>query len=154
MAHVAVRRFGNTKNIRMRRWLQSKMSDEQTRHVCKNGTVHHYFKGRLHREDGPAVEKIKGGEEWWFNGKLHREGGPAVTSNNGYKAWHIDGQLHREDGPAVEYAGSEKWFKNGKLHREDGPAIEDADGNKEWWINGKKISETEWFRKVVKSWKK
>jgi hypothetical protein len=29
--------------------------------------------------------------EWWFNGKLHREDGPAVEYTDGYKLWFING---------------------------------------------------------------
>jgi len=31
--------------------------------------------GKLHREDGPAVELDNGDKSWWVNGKLHREDG-------------------------------------------------------------------------------
>ena len=43
-----------------------------------------------------------GTKEWWLNGKLHREDGPAVERANGNKAWFLNDKLHREDGPAVE----------------------------------------------------
>ena len=54
-------------------------------------------------------------KEWFLNGKLHREDGPAVELATGYKEWWINGKRHREDGPAVEYAnGNKRWFLNGK----------------------------------------
>ena len=28
------------------------------------------LKGRLHREDGPAIERANGQNEWWVNGEL------------------------------------------------------------------------------------
>lgn len=31
----------------------------------------------LHRDDGPAVERLDGSREWWFLGRRHREDGPA-----------------------------------------------------------------------------
>ena len=71
--------------------------------------------GRLHREDGPAVERANGYRAWYINGRLHREGGPAVEYTNRDKYWYINGQFHREDGPAVEYAnGVGVWYIDGK----------------------------------------
>ena len=54
-----------------------------------------------------------GYEEWWLNGKLHREDGPAIESAGGSKFWYLNGERHREDGPAVEYSnGSKFWWLN------------------------------------------
>ena len=89
--------------------------------VWPNGSKKWYLNGDLHREDGPAVERVSGTKEWWLNGKCHRE-----------------------DGPAAEWAsGDKEWYLNGVLHREDGPAIEYADGDKEWYLNGKQLTEKE-----------
>ncbi|MDP2696412.1 MAG: hypothetical protein Q8O87_04180 [bacterium] len=53
--------------------------------------------------------------EWWLNGKLHREDGPAVEWYYGTKEWYINGKRHREDGPAKEWPdGSKSWFLNGE----------------------------------------
>jgi hypothetical protein len=53
------------------------------------------------------------------NGKLHRENGPAVEFTNGDKSWYINGKWHREDGPAVEHADGYKWwFLNGIQYTE------------------------------------
>ena len=50
---------------------------------------------------------------WYLNGKLHREDGPAVELANGTKYWYINDQFHREDGPAVEFAnGTKEWYLN------------------------------------------
>ena len=77
-------------------------------------------------------------------GKLHREDGLAIEYANGDKHWYLNGKRHREDGPAIEYANGDKlWYINDKLHREDGPAIEWTSGYKEWHINGKRYSEQE-----------
>jgi len=85
-----------------------------------------------------------GTKRWYLNGKLHREDGPAVESANGDKSWYLNGKCHREDGPAVECAdGTKYWYRNGKLHREGGPAIECANGDKWWYINGKELTEAE-----------
>ena len=66
-------------------------------------------------------------------GKLHRDDGPAIEYADGTKRWYKDGKLHRDDGPAAEYAnGTKFWYKDGKLHRDDGPAVEYANGTKFW----------------------
>ena len=55
----------------------------------------------------------------WCNtkGKLHREDGPALEFTDGSKTWYINGRLHRVDGPAVEYAdGFKCWFINGRQY--------------------------------------
>ena len=94
--------------------------------------------GKFHREDGPALIKNNGAEEWWRHGCLHREDGPAVTTDVMCR-WYREGKLHREDGPAIELAdGTKEWYREGKLHREDGPAIEDADGTRRWYLDGKR----------------
>ena len=83
-----------------------------------------------------------GNKAWYLNGKLHREDGPAIEHADGYKVWYLNGKYHREDGPAIEWAdGSKFWYLNGKRHREDGPAIEYADGYKAWYLNGKEVTE-------------
>jgi hypothetical protein len=46
-----------------------------------------YLNGKLHREDGPAIEYKNGDKSWWLNGNLHREGGPAIIRANGNKLW-------------------------------------------------------------------
>jgi hypothetical protein len=92
-----------------------------------------------------------GTKSWWLNGKLHREDGPAIDRSNGTKSWWLNGKLHREDGPAVEYAsGSKCWYLNGELHREDGPAVEYASGYKAWYLNGKRVTEEEHKRMISK----
>lgn len=100
--------------------------------------------GKLHREDGPAVEGANKSinlewKEWWIDGKRHRVDGPAVEYSDdkssvysdgktaeysmGRKEWWLNGECHREGYPAVIYTnGSEKWLRHGKLHRDDGPA--------------------------------
>jgi hypothetical protein len=56
-----------------------------------------------------------GDKHWYLNGKLHREDGPAVERSNGFKYWYLNGKPHREDGPAREWAdGSKAWYLNGK----------------------------------------
>jgi hypothetical protein len=68
------------------------------------------FNGKLHREDGPAVEWVNGDKSWYINGKWA----------NGDKEWFINGKLHREDGPAVELAnGNKYWYINDKRMTEE-----------------------------------
>ena len=56
-----------------------------------------------------------GTKYWYLNGKLHREDGPAIEYSSGRKFWYINGKLHRTDGPAVEYCnGDGFWYLNGK----------------------------------------
>ena len=76
------------------------------------------------------------------SGRVHREDGPAIERSNSAKEWYINGLLHREDGPAIEWAdGTKSWYVNGKIHREDGPAIEYSNGTKSWYVNGKHLTE-------------
>ena len=84
------------------------------------------FNGKLHREDGPAVEWVNGDREWWFNGKRHRDGGPAVEC--------VDGNRH--------------WYKAGKCHREDGPAVELSDETRLWYLNGELLTREAWFEMI------
>jgi hypothetical protein len=46
--------------------------------------------GKLHRDNGPAVEWNDGAKEWLINGERHRIDGPAYENNNGDKAWYIE----------------------------------------------------------------
>ena len=83
--------------------------------------------------------------------KLHRENGPAVERTDGSKSWYQNGKLHREDGPAIEEAdGSKYWLLNGEELAEDGPAIELSDGTRYWYLNGEFRTEEE-FNQQVKS---
>lgn len=43
------------------------VADNSTRVI--SSTTRHYRKGLLHREDGPAVERSDGSNEWWIGGK-------------------------------------------------------------------------------------
>jgi len=52
-------------------------------------------KGEWHRLDGPAIEYLDGGKEWWINGKLSRVDGPAIEFSDRlnprvqYKHWAL-----------------------------------------------------------------
>ncbi len=81
------------------------------------------------------TEINENGDRIWLDadGRLHREDGPAVECTNGDKFWYRNGVQHREDGPAAECVNRGKfWFKSGLCHRDDGPAAEWSNGTKEW----------------------
>jgi hypothetical protein len=94
----------------------------------------------------------EGNKEWRLHGKLHREDGPAVEWEDGDKEWHLHGALHREDGPAIDKVnGSKMWFLHGKSHREDGPAAEYADGDKEWCLHNYQYADANaWAQALLK----
>jgi hypothetical protein len=61
------------------------------------------------------VQFYKDRTVWYLNGKLHREDGPAIEHSDGDKAWYLNGQLHRENGPALEWSNGDKsWYLNGE----------------------------------------
>ena len=61
-----------------------------------------------------------GDKSWWLNGKIHREDGPALEFADGSKIWWLNGKIHREDGPAVEYSdGTKKWWLHGSCYSEE-----------------------------------
>jgi hypothetical protein len=101
----------------------------------------------MNNNDKPTRIDSDGCKFWEVDGKLHRENGPAIEAKSGTKVWYINGLQHRDDGPAMEtHCGKKVWFKHGKAHREDGPAVEDEVNGlnlKEWWIDGVKYSEQE-----------
>jgi len=97
---------------------------------------------------GAVARRDSDGAVEWLDaqGRLHREDGPAVEGHDGTLRWFDHGQLHRDGGPAVEWAdGDREWFRYNERHREDGPAVEWADGSPgEWHLDGRRLSEEEW----------
>ena len=90
--------------------------------------------GRHVRSDGTVI--------WYLHGKVHRDDGPAVEFDDGTMQWYQNGLLHRDSGPAIVYpTGRKAWYKEGKLHRDGGPAVEWEDGKKEYYINGVKVGQ-------------
>jgi len=72
-------------------------------------------------KEGKYIVRINedGDKIWFFRGRWHREDGPAFEYNNGTKAWYNNGKCHREDGPAEEYAdGRKHWWLNDKQYTE------------------------------------
>jgi hypothetical protein len=111
----------------------------------------------LYAEDAAKQEPTMtltpvGDKKWWLHGKLHREDGAAVEYANGDKEWWLHGELHRENAPAIEYnEGTKAWWLHGKRHREDGAAIELANGNKKWYLHNKFYADADaWAEAVLK----
>ena len=65
-------------------------------HVYEDGHKAWYLNGKIHREDGPAIENTKGHKYWYLNNKLHREDGPAIKCADGYKEWYLNGIEYTE----------------------------------------------------------
>ena len=84
--------------------------------VKADGTKKWYLNGKLHREDGPAVEYADGDKYWYFNGNPHREDGPAREFANGNKYWYINGEELTEE----EFNNRNKQSCNGKFVEIDG----------------------------------
>jgi hypothetical protein len=115
----------------------------------------YYYNGKLHREDGPAVEYVNGTKLWYQNGQYHRLDGPACEFTNGDKFWYQNNKRHRLDGPAIEFiSGVKYWYQNGQCHRLDGPAYEHENGTKRWYIEGKEYTEKEYNKKIGKKMNK
>ena len=65
--------------------------------IDNDGTKHWYINGKLHREDGPAIEYADGHKEWYINDQLHRKDGPAIECADGTKAWYLNGKHVKQD---------------------------------------------------------
>ena len=53
-------------------------------------------------KNNPSQEKkitiLTSGDKLWFlNGKLHREDGPAIEWSDGLKQWYLKGELYSEE---------------------------------------------------------
>jgi len=112
-----------------------------------------YVENAHAQNEQPKMTVDENGDKFWrLHGKLHREDGPAVEWEDGHKEWHLHGKLHRDDGPAVEWAnGHKEWYQHGKRHREDGAAVEWEDGHKAWWLHDKNYNDVNaWAQDVLK----
>ena len=64
--------------------------------VAPDGTRKYYNSaGKLHCEEGPAVEYAGGSKEWWQNGLRHCDTGPAVEWANTTE-WWLNGTSYTE----------------------------------------------------------
>ena len=101
---------------------------------------HHYYKGKLHCENGPA-EITTDCCTWMKNGLITRDDGPAVTCNK-YTIWvssNLDKTWMKNELTTSVIWNFHQWifyninknsnyqrleyWKDNKLHRDDGPAI-------------------------------
>ena len=71
-------------------WVLPKRLSRGIKVRTNNGDKSWFLNGKLHREDGPAVEYSDGNKFWWLNGKRHREDGPALERSNGTKLWCLN----------------------------------------------------------------
>ena len=88
------------------------------------------------RLDGPTEERSDGTKIWEVNGRLHGEDGPAVEFRDEFR-WFWNGTLHRDGGLAIVRSdGYERWCRHGIDHRDGGPAITHRNGLFEWYEKG------------------
>ena len=68
--------------------------------VCRvdhHGTTRYFNAlGQMHREYGPAIERVDGSKFWYKHGRLHRLDGPAIEYPDGEHEWHINGKVLTE----------------------------------------------------------
>ncbi len=66
-------------------------------YIDRHGDVGYVKSGKLHRDDGPAIERVNGNKFWYKNGKRHREDGPAVEYYYGKMEWWVDDEECTEE---------------------------------------------------------
>jgi hypothetical protein len=112
-----------------------------------NKTKEYRKDGKLHREDGPAVEMPRGSKYWYLNGVEYSEENwqKEVAKLKGERLMEIfvrNNDLNSIpsgfSGVAVWPSGTLVWYLKGKIHCEDGPAWERVDGYKAWFVDGKR----------------
>ena len=98
----------------MAKWVLTTMEE------CADGHKSWYLNGKLHREDGPAIEYANGDKSWYLNGKRHREDGPAIECADGTRYWWLDGKEVTEE----EVMGMAKW-----VLAEEGVRVDNTEDN-------------------------
>lgn len=92
--------------------------------ILEDETVEWRQDGKLHRHNGPAIERPNGEKEYYQKGLLHRDNGPVIQRENGYTEYRQHGELHRLEGPAkIHASGSVEYYCRGNLHCLCGPAV-------------------------------
>ena len=82
--------------------------------VMNKNSWERYFDGENWLE---LFINAEGDKSYYLNNRVHRRDGPAVERANGEKYYIVDGYLHREDGPAIEiFDGSESYYLFGDLY--------------------------------------
>jgi hypothetical protein len=98
---------------------------------------------KLHREnDLPAIVYSDGCKSWYWRGELHRDDGPAYIGKYSRQWYRHDIPYRSDDKPTCEYTDGRMHWRNEKnrLHRSGGlPAVVYPDGTSERWIRGKRI---------------
>ena len=74
--------------------------------VDEFGTRYYNTRGQLHRDEGPAIEWIDGGKEWFQNGQMHRIGGPTVEWGS-LRQWFLFGVEYTEQAYYAKLASLE-----------------------------------------------
>ena len=82
-----------------------------------DGDIRYYLDGKLHRLDGPAVERVSGMKHWFVNGVRHRLDGPAMENPNFPRAkqWWINGSpiSKKKFDKSIEVRVHQKLYKAG-----------------------------------------
>ena len=85
--------------------------EEEDREVISNMKTYYmrWSEARDKKITGLVIDR-DGDKHWYLNGKIHREDGPAIEWVDGSNFWFLKGKRHREDGPAIEWAKGDKWW--------------------------------------------
>lgn len=79
--------------------------------ICKtlnDDTIYHMKNGKVHRDDGAAIEYYSGHKEWHVNGQYHREDGPACIYSTGLIYFYYKGKCY---GSKVQFKTNNSWLK-------------------------------------------
>ena len=77
--------------------LINRNNDFDIMEIDSEGNEFYYRKGKLHRLNGPAIERQNGYKAYYVNNKRHRLDGPAIKWANDYKEYWINGQQFTEE---------------------------------------------------------
>lgn len=134
----------------------------------------YYFRDKLHRTDGPAVEEYYESEKYDYTyPHLKPKVGPGpviqndLTPEESMSFWRdLKGKVKlahpKPDGPAAESMIKKgplkqaEWYQDDKRHRIDGPAVEQfaENGeciNMEYWLDDKQLTKAEFRRNITMS---
>ncbi len=81
-----------TKHVKAR-WFRNERNLPDGSYIDSDNDVCYIKNGKIHREDGPAIEHADGTKRWYINGKQHREDGPSVEWINGDKYWCVNNKF-------------------------------------------------------------
>jgi len=121
------------------------------------GEVEYRYKGRYHREEGPAITLADGSELWYLYGKLQAIAGPIANLTQATKPTkEVEATLEatleatqlsdykdvkKKTGIGYERVSKGKAYSlylNGGKHCSFAPAVVGADGRGTWWLNDKR----------------